>query len=284
MTEQKSDKRRIFHPSYFSESGEVALAHAFKLALVARSEFQILNVQANNGEYDWDSFPGVREMLEKWGELPPDSSRSAITKLGVKVEKNIGRDNDPVVSVLYFLSRKPADLIVIATHQYQGRMRWLNKPIAEPIARESGEMTLFLPHGVEGFVSLDDGGISLREILIPVDNDPDPGQAIDTAASLAASLNLEEVRFTAIHVGSESDMPDLHTVDREGWIWNIQCTRGDPVENILQASKGCRADLIVMPTAGHDGFLDALRGSTTERVVRGANCPVLAIPVNQPGQ
>ncbi len=87
MTEQKSDKRRIFHPSYFSESGEVAFAHALKLALVARSEFQILNVQANNGEYDWDSFPGVREMLAKWGELPKDSPRSAIVDLGVKVEK-----------------------------------------------------------------------------------------------------------------------------------------------------------------------------------------------------
>jgi len=52
----------------------------------------------------------------------------------------------------------------------------------------------------------------------------------------------------------------------------------------LQASKACRADLIVMSTTGHDGFLDALRGSTTERVVRGANCPVLAILVNQPSQ
>jgi len=32
-----------------------------------------------------------------------------------------------------------------------------------------------------------------------------------------------------------------------------------------------------MPTAGHQGFLDALRGSTTEQVLRKAPCPVLAI-------
>ncbi|HEY3719491.1 MAG TPA: universal stress protein, partial [Roseiarcus sp.] len=38
------------------------------------------------------------------------------------------------------------------------------------------------------------------------------------------------------------------------------------------------ADLIVMPTAGHVGYLDALRGSTTERVLRQAPCPVLAMP------
>jgi hypothetical protein len=34
----------------------------------------------------------------------------------------------------------------------------------------------------------------------------------------------------------------------------------------------------VMATLGHHGFLDALRGSTTERIVRNSTCPVLAIP------
>jgi nucleotide-binding universal stress UspA family protein len=39
-----------------------------------------------------------------------------------------------------------------------------------------------------------------------------------------------------------------------------------------------QANLIAMPTAGHHGFLDAVRGSTTERVLRHAPCPVLAVP------
>jgi nucleotide-binding universal stress UspA family protein len=33
-----------------------------------------------------------------------------------------------------------------------------------------------------------------------------------------------------------------------------------------------------MTTTGRDGILDRLRGTMTEQVVRGANCPVLAIP------
>jgi nucleotide-binding universal stress UspA family protein len=36
-------------------------------------------------------------------------------------------------------------------------------------------------------------------------------------------------------------------------------------------------DLIAMPTMGHQHILDAVRGSTTERVLRQAPCPVLAI-------
>ncbi|TMA83757.1 MAG: universal stress protein [Deltaproteobacteria bacterium] len=39
-----------------------------------------------------------------------------------------------------------------------------------------------------------------------------------------------------------------------------------------------QADLIVMATEGRHGVVDALRGSVTERVVRDAPCPVLAVP------
>jgi nucleotide-binding universal stress UspA family protein len=50
------------------------------------------------------------------------------------------------------------------------------------------------------------------------------------------------------------------------------------VDEIVAAADTWAADLIVMATAGHSGVLDALRGSTTERVLRRARCPVLAVP------
>jgi nucleotide-binding universal stress UspA family protein len=40
------------------------------------------------------------------------------------------------------------------------------------------------------------------------------------------------------------------------------------------------ADLIAMATQGRDGFMDALRGSTTEQVLRATRCPVLAVPAS----
>jgi len=49
------------------------------------------------------------------------------------------------------------------------------------------------------------------------------------------------------------------------------------METILRAAREQGTDMIVMPTAGHHGFIDALRGSTTERVSRQAPCPVLAV-------
>ncbi len=38
------------------------------------------------------------------------------------------------------------------------------------------------------------------------------------------------------------------------------------------------AHLIAMTTHGHDGFPDVLRGSVTDQVLRGAPCPLLAVP------
>ena len=50
--------------------------------------------------------------------------------------------------------------------------------------------------------------------------------------------------------------------------------------DVVAASSMLRggADLIVMATEGRHGVIDAMRGSVTERVVRGAPCPVLAVP------
>jgi nucleotide-binding universal stress UspA family protein len=53
---------------------------------------------------------------------------------------------------------------------------------------------------------------------------------------------------------------------------------GDVVPSILRAARQAGADMIVMPTAGHHGFIDALRGSVTQRVLHDAPCPILALP------
>jgi hypothetical protein len=54
--------------------------------------------------------------------------------------------------------------------------------------------------------------------------------------------------------------------------------RGPVVETIVDVAGEVAADLIVMATAGHKSFMDALRGSTTEAVLRKARRPLLAVP------
>ena len=50
------------------------------------------------------------------------------------------------------------------------------------------------------------------------------------------------------------------------------------VLGIVDAALDANADLIVMSTDGRNGFLQALRGSHTERVLREVPLPLLAVP------
>jgi len=271
--------RSVFHPSDFSAGSEVAFAHALKIALLAHAELNVLHV-SETGDDHWSDFPGVRQMLERWHVLPPGSPRSAVPSLGIDVRKVLTTSSDPLAASLAYLKRNSTDLVVLATRQYEGRARWLSKSVAEPLARGSGLMTLFIPSGVEGFVSRPGGVVSLRSILMPIAPDPDPGVAVDAACRLASGLQADDVTFTPLYVGAPAEMPVVAVQARKGWTWRpMTAESGEVVETILAVAEESNADLIVMTTKGHNGFLDALRGSTTERVLRHARCPVLAVPL-----
>jgi nucleotide-binding universal stress UspA family protein len=73
-------------------------------------------------------------------------------------------------------------------------------------------------------------------------------------------------------------MPAVVTVEVPGWTWHKMAKQGNVIEVILETAREIDADLILMSTDGRNGFLDALRGSHSERILRHAPCPLLAIP------
>jgi len=57
----------------------------------------------------------------------------------------------------------------------------------------------------------------------------------------------------------------------------VAVARGRASDEIVRTAAEKKADLIVMGTHGYAGFSHALLGSTAERVVRKARCPVLTV-------
>lgn len=269
----------VVHPTDFSPDGEAAFLHALKTALTANAKLTILHVAPNKEETDWVNFPGVRATLERWGMLPKNSSRADVSKLGIDVRKIIMVDKDPVRAVMAYLAGHPADIIVLASTPVDGRVQWLRKNVAEPLARKSHLMTLFVPKDTNGFVSGHDASIALKSILIPVASTPDAQPAIQAAARLAYRLNCSKGIFTALHVGESDGRPVLRYPEVPGWRWTTTTKSGPVIDVILEEARNVEADLIVMSTDGRHGFLDALRGSHSERVLHGSPCPLLAIPV-----
>lgn len=270
----------VLHPTDFSPASERAFAHALAIALLRKTNLTILHVSPKKkSTIEWTRFPAVRQTLERWGLLEAGSPQSAVfDELQVRVKKVGLRSRHPVLATTGFLNHDATDLIVLATEGREGPSRWIDRSDAEAMARWSRTMTLFVPAGAtRGFVSLDNGDLSLKNILVPVDWEPDCAAAVEFARRAAEVLSDGNVTITMLHVG-DSQPPSPALENGPQWTLHTERRPGDPVTEILSAAERHMADLIVMATAGHDGVLDALRGSTTEQVLRRAPCPLLAVP------
>ncbi len=269
----------IFHPSDLTEASELAFAHALQIALRSQGSLAIFHARPDRESSPrWEDFPPVRGTLERWKLLPAKSSRMDVAKLGIRVEKISGHGPDPLASIVTYLQDHPAQLLVLATHGREGLPRWLKRAVAEPVARKVHLMTLFVPHGVRGFVGVEDGRVTLERVLVPVDHEPRAQPAITVAAAFGRALGGEDSRFVVLHVGEPGDMPTIRIPEPRRGTWQRITRSGRAPDEILRVSDEFGPDLIVMTTRGREGFLDALRGTTTEQVLRHAPCPVLTIP------
>ena len=137
--------------------------------------------------------------------------------------------------------------------------------------------TLFLPPRARGFVT-DSGRLQVQRILLPVHTATSPDAGTSAAARLACVAGENAVIFRLLHIGDTDDHPELRAWASEAWTWERASRQGAVVAGILAEAEEWRADVIVMPSAGHDSAVDVLLGSTAERVEREATCPVLVVP------
>jgi universal stress protein A len=109
--------------------------------------------------------------------------------------------------------------------------------------------TIFLIYVLEqpSFISGTEG------VVIPLPE----GELINRAKNKLAALAADEIK-------------DLVPVKTEVRI-------GTPYEEIVKFARELQTDLIILATHGHTGLKHILLGSTAERVVRHAPCPVLVV-------
>jgi len=274
----------VLHPTDFSQESEKAFLHALitarEIGFDRKARFTILHVgEEYPGERDWMKFPPVRARLEQWGFLEGDAPRSAVfEQLRIGVKKINLPNDDPLPAILQYLDHHPTDLIVLATEGRKGLPRWFRPSFAERLAQKSKTMTLFVPKEAKGFVSERDGHISLQRILVPVDHEPSPQRAVEYAVQGAAMTDETEAEIIILHIGDSAELPAIDFPDVPHCTWKKIVRKGDAVDEIIRTASEYDVDLISMATQGHEGILDALRGSVTEQVLRRAPCPVLAVP------
>ncbi|MEN1679432.1 MAG: universal stress protein [Planctomycetota bacterium] len=142
-----------------------------------------------------------------------------------------------------------------------------------------------------------------KRVLCPTDFTPESDQALREALDLAEDPGDVTVLHVAAPLESyavadpaivwESVCDDtrrvkltesfLNWVDADGkpdprrQEVDFQVLFGHPSTEIAKFADEHHFDLIVMPSHGRSGFERIIRGSTAERVVRSAHCPVLVL-------
>lgn len=250
----------------------MAFRTALALSVFYRARLEILHVSGAGQELVWEEFPSVRETLEAWRLLPRGSRREDVDiRLGVGITKVDIRGDDPASGISNFILKNSPDLLVASSHGRTGISQWILGSVAIETLRMTSLSTLLLGPSAKTFIDEGSGRIRLQSVVFPVALSPPPGEAVEQFRSMMAGI-LARIHY--VHVRENDDS----STQLAGLLPNLTELQGDVVPAILSAAQQMSADMIVMPTARHKGFLDAVRGSVTQRVLHDAPCPVLALP------
>jgi nucleotide-binding universal stress UspA family protein len=283
----------VLLPTDLSEFADRAMRQAVELAVQNHARLEIFHVLT----LDREDTPHVKEALDDYldkveEEVFADLSErtEAIKTRGIEVNVSVARSFSPFEAIMDKIADVGADIVVMGTHGRTGIGKLLMGSVAEKIVRHAPCHVMTLGKGS----AVAEGEDGFDCVLAPVDFADYSEKAIEAARELLApggKLILVHVVSSPIHpsfyAGGVSSLfqldPELpgRIGDKLRSMYDgpaeVVVTEGDIVHDILQAAEEHGAELIVMGTRGLSGLDHVLVGSVTERVIRKANVPVLAV-------
>ena len=306
---------RILVPLDGSGLAEAILSDVVELATQHRAEVVLLRVASAHARIGSDLTEAqVHAVAEAEGYLAEKEQQLA--DRGIRVS-SVVRYGQPAEEILDHARTSGIDLIAMSTHGRSGMERVLLGSVAERVVRESPVPLLLrravgsAPAGTGDEVRAAQAPIrpqaaapgvqAVRHILCPVDFSQTSDAVLEQAGMLAERFGAD---LTVLHVVYDPlDVTCLHVPHppqeqlREEMIREAErelqarlrsrlrdlpraktaVVVGPPFREIVRYAQEHRVDLIVMGTQGLSGLGHLIIGSTAERVVRTAPCPVLSI-------
>jgi nucleotide-binding universal stress UspA family protein len=283
--------KTILCPVDFFPASDAAVNYAAGLAANYEAGIHLLHVitplPAMPYEYAIDTSPIVKSMEdEAKAELQNLSDK--VKAAGINVEYEV-RAGDVYEEIKRSMDSVKPQIIVMGTHGRRGVERWFMGSTTEKLLRHSPVPLITISGTGEKA-----GTPRFRRILVTTDFSEGTADALAYAFSVAQE---NESQITLLHVvhdvaadvsgkyrdsliqGVRTQLDDLVPAEATPWCdVNTEVETGVPYRIILRAIEDQKIDLLVMNIHGK-GMLDrALLGSTAERVVRVAPCPVMLIP------
>ena len=300
--------RRILLPLDLSAHSFQALPTAEALARLGGATLHLLHVAEPiayptdlgyapvlSGEVEAGLHQGTRQRLE---ELVNDLKARGFT---AEARLRVGR---PFLEIAEAARAAAADLVVVTTHGFTGLKHVLLGSTAERVVRHApcpvwvvrrpapAAESAATPGGAEP-------GFTLRRVLMPTDFSEPSREALAYAQAVAARF---EAELLLAHVTERPYVdPNLAEIDTQAFEDNARQSAqqqldkavaglraaglrasgrlltGVPWNEVAELARREAVDLIVAGTRGFTGLKHILLGSTAERILRHAPCPVVVV-------
>lgn len=293
--------KKILMSTDFSQNANQALRYAAVFADKFDSKLTLFNVIAlfqddpNNPRHHFPNLKALYTIMDQNAIANMDQFDLHFDKL--QVNKVAVRGISPAEEIINYAESNEADLIVMGTHGRSALGHFLIGSVAEKVVRHAKCPVLTISHQEKEMYERP----AIKSILVPIDFSNHSKQALKYATSLAvlfgASLEILHVIDQRIHpayyvMGEQSifsiypnllekSMTFLKEFVKDGNPQNVNTEffvrEGNPHSEIVNFAKNQGADLIAMATHGLSGLEKLLIGSTTEKVVRKSDVPVLTV-------
>lgn len=285
----------------FSETADLALDRALELAASHESEITLVHVmQADLPPLAAPEMivvpPNFEEMLREAcvGGLSQAASRVREAGLRVSTHLEQGRAASQIAACADAIA---ADLIMLGTRGNTGFKRLLLGSVAEEVVRIADQPVLTVHPGDVRSIE------PVRRLLFPTDFSEAADQAL--AAATLLLMGSEDAEIILVHTYHIAPMvvplggfgngtspmlvanahqfaetaaaPSVAALRAGGFRVEVVIERGDPAEVVTELASERDVDIIVMGTRGHSKWRQFLLGSTAERIVEHATCPVLTV-------
>lgn len=250
----------------------------------------------------------TREMTDRLREEHRETITSAAEKIGrhateaiakqghelqIEVTRAI-RHGAPSDIIIEYAKETASDVIIMGTHGRTGQERFFLGSTAERVVKTADIPVLTVRKGITEAGVL--GHELYDDILVPTDGSDAAVRAAEQAIELAEQYGatvyllyvvdttvweLGDTPRSIVRILKEAGEESMANLAEQAAALDVPITqeirKGIPYREICTQVDETDADLIVMGTRGRTGQPEVLLGSTTDRILRTADVPVLTV-------
>jgi nucleotide-binding universal stress UspA family protein len=282
---------RILCPIDLSTESDEALRYAIALGRAYGAKLILLYCRQPGSFLEWSIGSRAARLFEQlvFKYLDANETKTLDWEAVVAEADNVG------ATVSQEAAKRNADLIVMRSRRRPHAAALLGST-GETVSRTAPCPVLVTRPSEREWVGLTTNEIDLRRLLVAYDSSPDADIALNYGFSLAQEYQAEIHLLHVISDVEKTEEPEVawssaerqssyeiaasrlqRAIPKEVFLWcnivtGVRC--GQPPNEIVAYAKEHEIDLICMGASGARFNLDKVFGSTVDRVLRHAPCPV----------